>query len=147
MTPGVPMILFKRACKLFWALLTTSMVHSAVGPAANADAGSVSSRHRFLISVLSSRPDMVSGGDALVRVDVPRSAPLTCVRVFRNEHDVTAAFTTLPAEHAMQGLVNGFELGPNLLTVQCRGSQPAARLTIVNHPITGPIFSGPHQYP
>src|SRR5262252_1600225 len=147
MTKGVPMISFNRARTLFRVMLTASMLHSAVGQAANADGGSVSSRHRFLISVLSSRPDMVSGGDALVRVDVPRSTPLTCVRVFRNEHDVTAVFTTIPAEHALQGLVNGFELGANLLTVRCRGSQPVARLTIVNHPITGPIFSGPHQYP
>src|SRR5215469_13017421 len=158
------MIVFKRARKLaqrselrshargwsalfFRVMLTASMAHGAMGQAANAEAGSVSSRHRFLISVLSSRPDMVSGGDALVRVDVPRTAPLACVRVFRNDDDVTAAFALILAEHALQGLVNGFELGANLLTVRCGRSRPLARLTIVNYPITGPIFSGPHQYP
>src|SRR5215469_5717746 len=124
---GVAMIVFKGARKLaqrselhsqargwsalsFLVMLTTSM-DGAMGQAANAEAGSAASRHRFLISVLSSRPDMVSGGDALVRVDVPRSAPLACVRVFRNDDDVTAACALIPAEHALQGLVNGFELG------------------------------------
>jgi len=158
------MVEFKRARKLaqrselrshargwsavfFLVMLATFTAHGAMGQAANAEAGSASSRHRFRISVLSSRPDMVSGGDALVRVDVPRTASLACVRVFRNDDDVTAAFALIPAEHALQGLVNGFELGANLLTVRCSRSRPLARLTIVNYPITGPIFSGPHQYP
>src|SRR5262245_59947793 len=121
------MIEFKRARKLtqrselrshargwsalfFLVLLTTSMAHGGMGRAANAGAGSASSRHRVLISVLSSRADMVSGGDALVRIDVPRMAPLACVRVFRNDDDVTAAFALILAEHALQGLVNGSEL-------------------------------------
>src|SRR5260370_16451325 len=99
------MIVFKRACKLprpseldrrarwgsaffFRLILTASMVCATSVQAASADTGSLSSRHRFLISVLSSRPDRVSGGDALVRVDVPRTTPLTCVRVFRNDYDV-----------------------------------------------------------
>lgn len=33
------------------------------------------------VSVLSSSPDMVSGGDALVRADVPSSTPLDQVAV------------------------------------------------------------------
>src|SRR5262249_36279497 len=122
----------------FRVMMTALVVHSAMGEAANADAGSASSRHRFLISVLSSRPDMVSGGDALVRVDVPRTTPLTCVRVFRNDHDVTAAFALILAEHALQGLVNGFELGANLLTLRCSRSRALRRRALVHYPITGP---------
>ena len=28
-----------------------------------------------------------------------------------------------------------------------RGVPPHQRLVLTNHPITGPVFSGPHQYP
>ena len=48
------------------------------------------------------------------------------------------------------GLVAGLELGQNTLAVVAnrRSSAPAKdRLTLVNHPITGPIFSGPQQRP
>ncbi len=115
----------------------------------------------FEISILSSSPDMVTGGDALVRVSVPPPL-LDRVRVELNGNDITSAFA--PAEghpllafapglqhHARLGLVQGFVLGENTLTVRPTGhglGQPApARLTVMNHPITGPIFSGPQQYP
>ncbi len=133
---------------LFLAMLAASMMEPVLVQAAGAEAGFSSSQHPFQLSVLSSRPDMVSGGDALVRVDVPRSDPIARVRIFRNDHDVTDAFTPIPAEHALVGLVDGFELGENQLFVRRSGQhRPVARLTIVNHPITGPIFSGPHQQP
>jgi len=48
--------------------------------------------HPVGISVLSSRPDLVTGGDALVRVTVPGSAGLDQVSVTLNGQDVTAAF-------------------------------------------------------
>jgi hypothetical protein len=68
--------------------------------------------------------------------------------MFRNGDDVTGSLTPIPGEHALQGLVGGLELGENLLTVRCRESHHLVdRLTIINYPITGPIFSGPHQYP
>ena len=47
--------------------------------------------HSIDISVLSSRADQVSGGDALVRVDAPRGL-LDKLAVLRNGDDVTDAF-------------------------------------------------------
>ena len=90
---------------------------------------------------------MVSGGDALVRVDAPRGL-LDKLRVERNGEDVTDAFER--EDGALVGLVAGLELGQNTLAVVAnrRSSAPAKdRLTLVNHPTTGPIFSGPHQRP
>jgi hypothetical protein len=109
----------------------------------------------YEISILSSSPDMVSGGDALVRVDVPKIVPLSLVRVLMrvelNGADVTAAFKPDPEEHALVGLVNGFVLGKNTLQVKPklwpRGWPALAQLRVTNYPITGPIFSGPQQYP
>jgi hypothetical protein len=100
------------------------------------------------ISVLSSSPDMVSGGDALVRVDVPNDTPLDQVSVALNGASVTTAFAPALDGHAIVGLVEGLVLGENTLKAKVTGPatpQPAAELTVINYPITGPIFSGPHQ--
>jgi hypothetical protein len=99
------------------------------------------------VTVLSSRPDQVSGGDALVRVDAPRGL-LGKLAVLRNGEDVTDSF----ARHgdALQGLVEGFRNGENTLSVRHNrrsSAPPKARLRVVNHPITGPMFSGPQQRP
>ncbi|HMG42114.1 MAG TPA: DUF6351 family protein [Acidimicrobiales bacterium] len=106
---------------------------------------------RFEITVLSGRPDQVSGGDALVQVAVPRRVPTDRVRVTVGDRDVTSAFDE-PADggHALVGLVDSLVEGDNTLTVKAtgRGHRPRdARLTLVNHPVGGPIFSGPQQQP
>jgi hypothetical protein len=99
--------------------------------------------HDFDVDVLSSRADQVSGGDALVRVEGPRGR-LDDVRVLRNGSDVTDAFEL--DDGALVGLVEGLRLGRNRISVYDRRRRVAsARLK--NHPIEGPIFSGPHQRP
>jgi Tannase-like family of unknown function (DUF6351) len=109
------------------------------------------SRQQFVLSVLSSRPDQVSGGDALVRVEVPHTVPLHQATVTRNGEDVTTVFTPAPDGHALVGIVEGFRLGANEIVAAPNGGgqgRPApARLEVRNHPIEGPIFSGPHQQP
>jgi hypothetical protein len=101
----------------------------------------------FRITTLSSRPDKVSGGDALVRVDAPDSTPLSQITVRRNGQDVTAAFRIDTEHHALLGLVRGLRIGLNTLEVSAGGGPAAASLAVINHPSTGPIFSGPHQQP
>src|SRR5215207_6431023 len=97
------------------------------------------------ITVLSSRADQVSGGDALVRVDAPRGL-LDKLEVLRNGDDVTGGFER--DGDALVGMVTGLRDGANTLAVRHnrRSSAPAAeRLELLNHPITGPMFSGPQQ--
>ena len=89
-----------------------------------------SAEARLRIDTLSTRPDMVTGGDVLVRVS--RDA---VVRL--NGRVVHLKGRT--------GLVTGLRLGANELTA--RAGDDAARLTVRNHPITGPVFSGPHEHP
>jgi hypothetical protein len=99
------------------------------------------------LSVLSSRPDQVSGGDALVRVDAPPGL-LGKLRVERNGDDVTTDFDR--EDGGLVGLVDSLELGENALTVfhnRASSAPPKERLTLENHPVTGPMFSGPHQRP
>ena len=103
------------------------------------------------IDVLSSAPEQVSGGDALVRVEVPRTVPLHQVTLTLDGVDVTEAFSPVPGERALVGLVDGLDLGANVLRAapngRGRGRPAAATVTLVNHPISGPIFSGPQQQP
>ncbi len=104
----------------------------------------------FDIRVLSSPADMVTGGDALVEVTVPRRESLHDVRVKLNGDDVTSAFDRDWSKRTLTGLVDGLELGENRITVYARQQhkwRKQARLKLENHPITGPIFSGPQQQP
>ncbi|MFI6676593.1 DUF6351 family protein [Kribbella sp. NPDC050470] len=93
------------------------------------------------LEVLSGRPDKVTGGDALVHVDVPRGADR--VQVTLNGNDVTSAFTA--DEHGLTGLVGGMRLGAN--TLRAQAGDERTTLDVRNHPRQGPVFSGPHQQP
>jgi hypothetical protein len=91
------------------------------------------------ITVLSSRPDMVSGGNALVAI-APAGDGLTVTlngddvsNVFRNSHD------------HVEGLVENLRLGRN--TLEARRGSRRTQIELINHPITGPIVSGEHLTP
>ena len=96
------------------------------------------------ITVLSARPDMVSGGDALVRVELPGGTAVDRVRVEMDGEDVTARFRQ--TDGALEGLLTDLQPGSNRVSVAI-GSGPAVDLRLRNHPLTGPVFSGPHEQP
>jgi hypothetical protein len=92
----------------------------------------------------------VTGGDALVEVSVPRTVPMHQAIVLVNGVDVTATLTRDDAARTFTGMVTGLRLGDNLLEADSNGrgnGRPTARLTLKNHPVSGPIFSGPQQQP
>jgi hypothetical protein len=98
------------------------------------------------LRVVSSRPDMVSGGDALVRVELPAGMAARDVKVTVNGADATAKLKADAAGRSLTGLVTGLVVGPNTL-VATGGGKASAKLALVNHPITGPLFSGPQEQP
>jgi Tannase-like family of unknown function (DUF6351) len=98
------------------------------------------------IQTLSSAPQLVSGGSALVRIDAPGSS-LGRTRVALNGRDVTSAFHADSHAGTLTGLVTGLRVGRNTLEANAHGRGGAAHLTLTNYPITGPIISGPHQTP
>ncbi|HSL66308.1 MAG TPA: DUF6351 family protein [Gaiellaceae bacterium] len=118
------------------ALAATTLSGSAV--ASTSEAGGVGE-----ITVLSNRADLISGGDALVSVDLlanPRA-----VRVELNGNDITDAFAIRP-NGRFEGLVTGLVEGKNVLRV--RPANGVGRwIEISNHPIGGPVFSGPQIQP
>jgi len=97
------------------------------------------------ITTLSARPEMVSGGDVLVRIDAPATTPLDQVRVKLNERDITAAFRADASTHSLTGLASRLQEGTNLLAAWSKSS--SAMVTLTNYGIAGPIFSGPHERP
>ena len=105
----------------------------------------------FAVRVVSSAPDQVSGGDARLHIDVPRTVPLHQVEVWVNGVDQRSRFQVIPNTRTLTGVIDGLASGPNALRVKANGNgkgRPAAvPMTLTNYPITGPIFSGPHQYP
>jgi hypothetical protein len=101
----------------------------------------------FKIEVLSSRPYMVSGGDALVRITVKKpGVSVASVRVQVNGANVSGLVADAGAR-TLTGLVSGLRLGDNVLEVNPGKGRAAADLTLTNYPIQGPIISGPHEFP
>ena len=94
---------------------------------------------------LSARPDMVSGGDLLVRVEVPAGLSADEVTVRVGDHDVTGQFRVAD-DGAMEGLVTDLGSGASVLSVTT-GPGPPVRLELRSHPLSGPVFSGPRQQP
>jgi len=105
----------------------------------------------FDVKVVSSAPDQVTGGDARLHILVPRTVPLHQVEVWVNGVDQRSKFEVMPGTRTLTGVVDGLALGPNSLRVKANGNgvgRPApVQMTLTNYAITGPVFSGPHQYP
>jgi hypothetical protein len=100
---------------------------------------------QLALETLSNRPDKLSGGDALVRVDVPPVVALDEVTVRLDGVDVTDLFAA-DGSGGLIGLIEGLSIGKNLLQAKAKGAGTAT-LQLVNHPLEGPVFSGPHEQP
>lgn len=122
---------------LFLALFGTLSVGCTAG--SDSDGG-------VQLLILSSRPDMVTGGDALVRVVLPGSLAGADVSVGVNGRDATASFRPDPDGGGLLGVITGLELGSNVVSVVAPGGR-SVTLEVTNHPTSGPVFSGPHQTP
>src|SRR5215218_4980687 len=125
-------------------------VLGAVCVLASAPTALAAATHDFEIDVLSSPATMVTGGDALVQVSIPRNVPLHKAKLLVNGEDVTATLELDGSARTLTGMVDGLRLGENTLFADSNGrghGRPSATLTVVNHPVTGPIFSGPQQQP
>lgn len=96
---------------------------------------SASERHdpQSITIVSNTRPEFVSGGDVLVRVNRPAT-------VRANGRDVTSSFARQP-DGTLLGLVSGLRTGHNLLTAG------GASVMVKSYPLSGPVFSGPQQVP
>ena len=99
------------------------------------------------IRALSAKPELVSGGDVLVQIAGPANLTAKNVTVRLNGKDVTASFKPAAESKAVVGLLTDLQVGSNAVQASMRGSKATAQLTIVNHPISGPVIYSPHQTP
>ena len=93
------------------------------------------------IQVLSGRADMVTGGDALVETN---AAPEKFSAML-NGQDISKSFRPGKSPGTLIARVDGLKTGKNFLEV--KSAKGSAKLELTNYPITGPVFSGPHQKP
>lgn len=104
------------------------------------------------LQVDSSRPEWVSGGDALLRVSA-ESMERRTVRLQINGADVASTFVADPRDAKSRvALVTGLAEGSNTVTallVEEGKSNPvgSTSLQLKNHPRVGPMFSGAHETP
>jgi len=95
------------------------------------------------IRVVSNLHTTATGGDVLVELTVPTPGGWI-VRL--NGHDVSLSFRPREASSDRLALLRGLENGPNTLDVRVNGVV-VAKQEVSNYPLSGPIFSGPHQTP
>src|SRR5712691_238483 len=89
----------------------------------------------FEIRTLSNRADLISDGDALVEVRVPKTVPMKKVTLTRNGDNVDAAFVADEDARTFRGVLTGLKVGENLFVADANGlwrGRPRASLTITN---------------
>lgn len=98
-----------------------------------------------IITTISNRADLVSGGDAMVEIRLPATATFDKLKVTLGAADVTAAFA-VRGDGRITGLVTGLADGANELNASIGGPHHTT-LTITNHKIGGPVISGAQVTP
>jgi len=98
-----------------------------------------------LVTVSNPRPELVSGGEVLVRVDVPRHIDPADVQITSDGQDVTSSFQ-VQSDGSLLGLVTGLAIGRNRLVASV-GGRFTSSLDVIDHSINGPVFSGKQQLP
>ena len=92
------------------------------------------------------RADLVTGDDVLMQIAAPVNAG-TNVSVTVNGRDSNVELRPTTQPNVLVARLKGLQPGKNVIEVGLKGQKPAAQLAIVNHPVAGPVVSGPHQTP
>ena len=94
------------------------------------------------IEAVSTRADAVTGGDVLIGVDGVPSGTDPVLSV----DGVERAGALAPVEgDGWTGLVGALPEGE--ATIEVTAGDRSGQLEVANHPVNGPVFSGPHQAP
>jgi hypothetical protein len=105
----------------------------------------------FVAEVVSSAAGQATGGDARLHIVVPKVTPFHQVEVLVNGVNQADRFDRIDGTQVLTGVIDGLALGDNTVVVKQHGNGKGlpepANLTVTNYPITGPVFSGPHQHP
>lgn len=120
------------------ALLAVAFAFSAYGT-------SLAGSQVIQIVPISSDATLVTGGSVYIAILLPDSISPDEIEVRLNGTVITDMFGVDPTTGQVRGLVTGLALGENHLGV--RAPTIAARIDLINHPITGPLLAGPPEEP
>src|SRR5437764_6797657 len=128
----------------------TESSHAETQALAQSQAQSQLPPFNFEIRTLSNRADLISDGDALVEVAVPKTVPMKKVTLTLNGRDVGSAFVGDENARAFRGVLTGLVVGENVFVADANGlgnGRPRASLTITNHLRGGPVLLGSQTTP
>lgn len=128
-----------------WKHLAACAVSAALLAACGGGGGSGDAPPPISLRALSSAPQYVSGGDVRIAIGVP-PAEQGKLELWLNGARVNDPGLT-PSGDGLEGVVGGLAEGANTLEVRHATRGKVAMLELTNYPITGPMFSGPHQEP
>lgn len=121
------------------ALLVAALAGLLFGCGSN---GQGSSPARGLrIETPATRPDTVTGTEALVAISGPRAERPGGVTLSLDGHDITRASSPTLRNGRTLALVTGLTPGEHDIVAKAGGSTASASITVF--PVTGPVFSGP----
>ena len=141
-----------KSAKHYWLPCAAGLLALGLTGCLSGSGGSSSSKTPkpdLSLSVLSSAADQVSGGDVLVTIKGDPELleqEMDELEFWVNSQTVTPIRMT-ERNDQLEILIDGLELGENQLELQHKTHGRLDQLELVNYPIEGPIFSGPHQYP
>jgi len=132
----------RRASRLSLGIGVAVLLLLATGAPASA---AKTHKPRLSITVLSGRADLVSGNSALIAITLPNRAAARHIRITLGRRNVRRAFR-FRSDGQFEALLTRLRLGKNLLQATLPSGW-AARITLVNHPASGPVLSGPQLEP
>ena len=99
------------------------------------------------LEVVSNRPYLLSGGDALIEIaaSTADSGEITLILNGIARNAEVAAMGSEDGLHVYRARITGLNDGNN--TLLARMGNATAEIPLVNYPISGPIISGPHLQP
>ncbi|MCW3069080.1 MAG: hypothetical protein JWL67_1705 [Solirubrobacterales bacterium] len=124
------------------ALVAAAMLAGLMTAGAGAGAAQAAT---FSVHVLSDRADVLSGGDALVTVGLPRTVSASSVKMTLGGGDVTSQFAMRP-NGSYEGLLTGMQIGANVLRAEAPGGL-VSQVTLTDHATGGPVIAGPQIQP
>ncbi len=121
-------ILFVACLALLWAVLPVT--------------AGVAASEVVVIEVESGRGDLVSSGDALLRLTAPDGASVEDLEVSLDDGDVAVSAFGVRQDGTALALVSGLDLGEQRLRAELPDGR-GAYIDLTNAPQGGPVFSGP----
>lgn len=138
----------RRLIPAFSISLFTLALGGCLSDSGGSDSDS-STRPDLQLGVLSSAPDQVTGSAVLLTVEGDIELindELDNLELWLNDSEIEPA-RMLQRNGRLEILLDGLELGDNQLELHHSQYGELYSMTLTSYPETGPVFSGPQQYP